>query len=408
MKLLSRILTVTLISILLTFLTLSATPATAQAGLPVTAYVDAEGLAVYIPGQGVVHRIAGTPTQFNNLRFDANGSRLLYTRYVNGGQAVHLLDVGSGSQQTLTENAAFLPPAFGRDGAVYYTEMNNSEITESPTGPQLGVTIFRFDIGSAQPVGEVGVGVGCGGGSPFPMDAAYNIEAGFGGRALTFTDTASGMLYSLNCAGVGLGLVDLETGEIRILSEAISRVTLAPDEARIAGVDERSGQLTVIDLRDGAASTLGNAHPVDQLTWSSDGGAVFYSSRELLPDPLPLSEDEAAAVARTLGLPADGIPQYNVRIQRISTGGGESTIFSEPAWAVGRMYSRGGALYFSLISNGEAWVEALASGEIDPLAADSFAQAWQSVVITLLTMPGSGGDVTEIGRNMYLFRLVPA
>ncbi|TVR20623.1 MAG: hypothetical protein EA396_10175 [Anaerolineaceae bacterium] len=375
--------------------------------LPPSAYVAEEGLVV---DTGTRRVIGGGMTEFSHLTWRADGRFLLFQR--GGGGQVALYDDATGETRQLTATGAFLPATFSHDGtAVIYTaDPAHDRIVETGGRPMLPVTVYRagIDDGAVSALGEVMVGVGCGGGSPFPMDAVYNKEAGFGGRGLIMADTPHGLLYSMSCTGIGLGVFDTASGESRGLGDGLSRPQLSPDGGRVLASDELGGGLVILNLADGGQQTVGTSAPVDQIAWNTDGGAIFYSTRTLSAEALPLSAEEAGAVANALGLPPDGVPQYQVSVRRLDpASGAESVIFSEPAWAIGRMTGAGGAVFFSVISNGETWVEALANGTVDPFAPDSFGQAWRSVEITVLRVAEGGGDAVALARGAHQMTLRP-
>jgi hypothetical protein len=377
-------------------------PASAQAAMPAAAYVDDSGLVIY--RGGVQHQVSASPTNLLNLRWSDSGEYLAFQRYNSANALItEVLNASSGERETISETSTFLPAAFD-GGDLIYGEID----PDAEPGPLRAVTLYRRPVtgGETQAIGTIEVGVGCGGGSPFPMDAVYNAEAGFGGRPLTLEATDAGILFSMNCAGIGLSLLDAASGEVRVLGDSLSRGIIGPAGDRVAAVDEGNGQLVVVTLTSGERRALAASRPVDQITWDNDGSALYYSTRTLMDLPLPLSDDEAGVVARTLGLPADGIPQYVASITRITLNGSqESVVFEEPAWAVGRMQDGSDGLYASLISNGEAWVEALTNGTIDPLSPESFQQAWRSVPVTLVRV--GGGQVAEVREGIHLFRLHP-
>lgn len=374
--------------------------------LPPSAYITEEGLVIEAGARRV---IGGGMTEFSHLTWHQNGRFLLFQRD-SGGQII-LYDDATGEARTLTTTGGFLPAAFTRDGAsvIYTADPAHDRIVETGGRPMLPVTVYRaaIDGGAVDALGEVMVGVGCGGGFTFPMDAVYNKEAGFGGRGLIMADTPHGLLYSTSCTGVGLALFDTASGESRGVGDAFSRPQLSPDGGRVLAANEGGG-LVIVNLADDGQQTVNTGAPVDQIAWNADGGAIFYSTRALSAEPLPLSAEEAGAVANALGLPPDGVPQYQVSLRRVDlASGAETVIFSEPAWAIGRMTGVGGAVVFSVISNGETWVEALANGTVDPFAPDSFGQAWRSVEITALRVPEGGGDAVALARGAYQITLRP-
>jgi hypothetical protein len=101
----------------------------------------------------------------------------------------------------------------------------------------------------------------------------------------------------------------------------------------------------------------------------------------------------------TFGVAANTLPQYSVELHQTGLGGGDSVVFSGPGWAIGRIFASGGSIYFSLVPNGEAWVEALASGEIDFTTNEGFIHERQTVAATLLRLEG-GGYAVELAPDI--------
>lgn len=377
-------------------------PATAQS-MPSMAGVTADGLVI-ADGGGLQVVDPGGSLAFSNLRWSQDGQWLLYSRNDTGVIPAIYRSSRGGDVERVSETGYYLPADFATDGSaiLYAGATQDSPINVTDQGPEQEVTLYRqpMDLSTApEVIGQIGFGVGCGGGSPFPMDSLYNSEAGFGGRGLTFFVVDAGIVYSANCAGVGLALFDPNTGETTMLGSTLSRAVLSPGRDRIAAVDNSTGGVVILNPIGGIQMTLSTGRPVDQLAWGSND-TLYYSSRQLLPEPLPLSEAEATAVTGTLGLAPDSIPQYQASVMQLNLSGSESLLFEQHAWAVGKLFASGGAVYFSLISNGEAWVEALANGNIDPLSPDSFTQARQSVPVTLMGI-APGGDAIEVAEGVY-------
>lgn len=361
---------------------------------PPVAAVTGNQLTLYNINGGAQQVASGWIT---NLAWSWDGQALVFT--LNNGSMLMLTTRDGGTPVTLAHNVALLPATFTHDGQVVYAvEGTQDEMTTSPNGaPQALVRVFSQDphTPDADPtlLGEFHFGVGCGGGSPYPMDAVYSSEAGFGGKGLTFVYTRFGLLYSTTCAGIGLGLMNTQTGESVTLSTDASRASLSPNGARVVAV--RSGVLTLIDLDTGGQRVLPTQLTPDQIAWGDDS-TVYYSVRHLLDSPLPLSTAEAQALDARYGLAADGVPQYAVSIHQVSLSGGETQLYRGPGWAVGRMFTSRGALYFSLIPNGEAWVEAAALDLPEH----------QAVAVTLFRL-SPDGTTQEAGRDIGLAAPLP-
>jgi len=384
----------------------------AQGDPPPLAAVTNEQLTFYGFGGGprVVAQEGGTP--FTNLVWSPDGQHLAFLTYGDGGGwRLMLTDRGGAPPVMLSSSASYMPPTFSADGSrVIYAIESPDAITQGGDGiPRMPMRVVSQELrpdAPTEPLGTFDFGVGCGGGSPFPMDAIYNMEAGFGGRALTLVRTEFGILHSLDCAGGGLGLLDLDTGESATLAADVSRVRLSPDGRQAAAV--RGGSLVIFNLANRDSRSIGVSVAPDQIAWG-DNSTIFYSVRTLVGAPLPLSSEEAQALAANLGLSADNIPQYNVAIYRVDLGGGQdSSVYNGPGWAVGRMFASQGSLYFSVIPNGEGWVEAIASGSIDFSDPRSYIQEQRAVSVTLLRIPLGGGSAVEVASGMGRVALHPS
>ena len=387
--------------------------ASAQGDLPPLAAVTNEQLMLYgfSGGPRVVAQEGGAP--FTNLVWSPDGPHLAFLTYGDGGGwRLMLSDSGGSAPVVLSSSASYLPPTFTADGSrvIYALESQPDAIAQGADGiPRTPMRIVSQELrpdAPAEPLGTFEFGVGCGGGSPFPMDAIYNMEAGFGGRGLTLVRTDFGILHSLDCAGGGLGLLNPDTGESVTLAADVSRVRVSPDGRQAAAV--RGGSLVIFDLASQGSRSIGVSTAPDQIAWG-DNNTIFYSVRTLVGAPLPLSGEEAQALAANIGLSANDIPQYNVTIYRVDAGSGQDTpVYDGPGWAVGRMFASRGSLYFSVIPNGEGWVEAIASGEINFSDPRSYIHEQRAVSVTLLRMPLGGGGANEVASGVGRAALHPS
>jgi hypothetical protein len=356
---------------------------------------------LYLYGPGRAQAITGGGYQrFSNIVWSPNGQSLAFT-IAGNGYTLMLSDRNGSAPVQLAQGVSYMPVTFNADGSrvIYTVEGSLDEITSGDSGPLQPMRVYSQELNAgSQPeqIAQFGFGVGCGGGSPFPMDGVYNAEAGFGGRALTFAYTDFGILHSSSCAGTGLALLNLNTGESAVIDPGLSNAVLSPDRTRVAAI--RQGSLVVINLADLSQQNIGVAAGPDQLAWG-DNNTLYYSVRNLLPEPLPLSEAEAQVYSSTFGVAANTLPQYSVELHQTGLGGGDSVVFSGPGWAIGRIFASGGSIYFSLVPNGEAWVEALASGEIDFTTNEGFIHERQTVAATLLRLEG-GGYAVELAPDI--------
>jgi len=367
----------------------------AQEAPPPLAAVTNGGLVLVVGGAS--QQVERANIAYYDLTWSPDGSKLAYT--VNDGSATRLMLTDSaGSTPTLIAgNVSYMPLTFTADSAqVIYTVEDSTQVTTMANGLP-GSTMNVFVQGNESPIASFGFGVGCGGGSPFPMDAVYNTEAGFGGSALTFEATPYGILYSTACTGQGLGLLNFETGESVSLGDNLSRAKLAPDGRRALVL--QGGGLSVLDLESRQVSGIATSATPDQIGWGVDGSA-YYSTRTLLIDAMPMAPEEASAFSAYLGMEASAFPQYEVALYQVDlNSGADSQVYIGPGWAIGRIFAAQGGVYFSLVPNGEAWVEAIAAGTLDITAPDSFFRERQIVAARLMRLVGDGTSV-EVGSDI--------
>lgn len=374
-------------------------PLYAQSGLPTTAAITDGVLTLYL--QGEPRRVeTGMPAGYYSLVWSPDGTQLAYTA-LNGSPRLMLTDRAGSPPVLVAEGVSFLPVTFTAGSTqIIYTQEDPTQTGQTISGlPAVVMQVLVRGLSpalEAQPVGTILVGVGCGGASPFPMDGIYNTESGFGGSPLTFAAATSGIVYSTSCSGTGLAVFDANTGESRPLGEDLSRAKLAPDGGRLLAV--RGGGLAVVDIATGQSTFVQTTQPPDQIAW--DGGdTAYYSTRTLTAEPVPLSPEEAAALSAYLGVENATLTQYTVNLYRVSLSGGDTLVYSGPGWAVGRLFSAGGAVYFSLVPNGEAWVEALAAGLLDAASPDRWQQERRTVAVRLYRLNGDGSAV-EVGADI--------
>lgn len=362
----------------------------AQADRPAMAAVSADRLMIYGSG-GPVEVMTIDQGRYIDLTWSPDGSTLAFV--VNDG-AARVLRTSRGGEAPVevANDVALLPVTFSGDsGALIYTaEAGPAEGGEGL--PRVTLAVYERALAPDAPANQIGTfpfGTGCGGGSPFPMDAVYNLEAGFGGTRLMLHQTPHGLLHSTNCTGGEIALLDPGSGENRVLASGIAATSLAPDRSRLAVV--RGAQLEVIALDSGdvVQSVALQAAP-DQIAWG--GGDTLYTSTRALRDaPLPLSEAETSALSALFGL--NDVPQYDVGLWRVTLGGEQTRLYSGPGWAIGRILPSTQGLYFSLIPNGEAWVEAVTSGELDLTTEAGVRQERQTVAVRLLRLDGEAVEI---------------
>ncbi|HLU08845.1 MAG TPA: SH3 domain-containing protein [Oceanobacillus sp.] len=283
---------------------------------------------------------------------------------------------GSAPVQVATGLYFGMPVAFRtQDGSeVIYAKSGGPAETNDPNSAGAErVQVFAQPVDgtaeSALLLGEFTFGLGCGGGSPYPADFVYMLQAGYGGRGLILQNTPAGLLHSTNCTGSGTGLLNLQTGESTELSTNLSRVSVSPDGNQIVGIaDEQpgfgSGTLTVVDLTTLEATPLTTTAAPDQVAFGADG-YIYYSVRER-SNQVVAGSDAATDALRNFGIDDSGLVLYNLAIYRIRPDGTDETLlFEGTGHGVGQLLpAPDGSFYFNVVPSGEAWVQAITSGEL--------------------------------------------
>jgi len=411
--------------ILLVAVVLLALPAAAQMSVPAYAAVTIDGLALFDADQIVEiatppHRAIFWPT------WSPDGAKLAYI-ISDDGWAQHLVvSDTAGGVFTLEAGPleAGFPPAWTPDGDIIY--IGQGEFPTDANDPYLASVKRIKPQADAQPVtiGKFAFAVGCGGGSPLPTDWQYWSEAGFGGANLTLAWTDYGLLHSTQCSGLGLALLDLNTGDdISLQGElpqsvndhgqsGIGRAALSPDGQQVAAVHwmyTETGpvyELVTVDLAARTVTTIPTAVEPDQVAWGPEG-TIFFSARAYVRDVLAdYSRDELAALKPVID-PTIGLSGYEVSIHQVEPAAGSSQIvYSGDAYAIGRMAlaADGQTLLFSQIPNLDGWVQAIVDGRLDPLAADADHRAYVPIALLILRL-GSGEDAAFDGyRSQFALR----
>jgi dipeptidyl aminopeptidase/acylaminoacyl peptidase len=313
------------------------------------------------------------------LAWNPNGTILAFIQRDEAFEtAIGIYDAANGEVsllQTPPLNAGFNLSWMSDGRILFSSESSENDPANNP--------VFIADILAIEPMadaepellGSFEYGVGCGGGSNIPADWVYGEEtSGFQGNFLTLTETASGILTSLNCGGTGVGLLNVETDELTIISESLSRVVVSPDGTQVAGIelnyeDPTQTRLLTYNLETLEGSVIETPAAPDLVTWSVDGSSLYYSARirtgNLIDD---LTADEQAALNTALGYEVNQMPAYQSEIYRVSAESSESiSLISVDAYAIGRLIPTSSALYYTTISNVGEWLQGVISGEVDPM-----------------------------------------
>jgi hypothetical protein len=283
---------------------------------------------------------------------------------------------GSAPVQVATGLYVGMPVAFNTlDGSeVIYARSGGSAEPADPNGPgaelvQVWVQPVNATAESATLLGEFVFGIGCGGGSPYPADYVYMLQAGYGGRGLILQNTPAGLVHSTNCTGSGTALLNLETGESTELSTNLSRVSVSPQGNQLAGIANEemgfgSGPLTLVDLVTLEATPITTTAAPDQVAFGYDG-YIYYSVRTE-SDQIVAGSDAATDALRNFGIADTGLLLYDLAVYRIRPDGTDETLlFEGTGHGVGQlMPAPDGSFYFNVVPSGEMWVQAISSGEL--------------------------------------------
>lgn len=349
------------------------------------------------------------PTQ---LKWTPDGQRLLFLASSPGAAGYSLMMTGAqgGAAIPIADNLMYMPVAFLPDGRVVYATPGEIGPAQGENQlPQMSISLYAQALDPAaapEKIADVPFGTGCGGGSPFPMDGIYSMDAGFMGNELTQQMTDHGLLHSVSCSGAGLAVLDLQSGETMGVGEGLARVAMSPDGTRFAAVNflqfPAQLELVTVDLATLSVTPVATGHTPDQVTWGADG-ALYYSVREQLPEPVAVAPEQMQAMvdAGRLG-PDSHIPRYRVAIYRVDPpGGAEALLFeTDSAWAIGRLFAVENSLYFSLIPGAQAWIDGLLATPVDMESRAGFLQEQSMVAPALYRLPLSGGVPELVFENI--------
>lgn len=393
----------------------------AQTANPYVAVVrDNELVIINLDGSETL--VENPPHQdFFSLAWSPDGEQLAYLLRDENFD-VHLMVAGVQLTEAGRIEAGF-PVTWTPDGHILYAE-STYDPNNPPTTPDYQININQI-VPGAEPVtlGTVPFGVGCGGGSPLPADWQYWQESGgFGGGYVTLAWTDYGILYSVNCGGGGLALLDPATGNFRYVTPVqaengfiqpepyIGRLAIAPDGDRVAGIQTTHSEfdahysLVLIDLQTGAITPLETAAPPERVLWA-DADTLYYAAREPHPGVdliAALTPDERATVEQITGGTGFTVGTWQVSIHQftISTGA-DTVIYSDDAYQIGRMAVVDNALWFSQIANLNDWVDALAAGTLDPTTDDYERQQLALVPVSVWRLDNGTVELQGDGLEQF-------
>lgn len=343
------------------------------------AYVNNDRLYVVNPGGDTPLIVDESATYAYYATWSPDGTKLAYLVSADGEpfSDMKTLKIWDGTQSTEIvsnfQSPAGLPINWTRDGKILYF-VNTNEFTEEG----LYIETYTVDpVAGATPElvsNQVVIGTGCGGGSSIPMDWASWEETDLGRSRAVVQLTDYGLVYPSFCAGSRPGLFRTFSNELTPFAGGqMQRPALSQDQRSVAGITTaETGEvsLVVTNLETMEEQTITTAHPVSQLAWGADG-SLYYSSITESSNMLEgLTEEQLRTFSNMLGIPED-VPAETrmthnvVSVYRIAPDGTETTVFENlDAHEIGRMQVVGNALYFSVITNGDEWVQAVIDGTL--------------------------------------------
>jgi hypothetical protein len=311
------------------------------------------------------------------------------------------------------------PFSFTEEGQVLFAQ-NTTAVTESQWLTDV-YTISTEADATPQFVGQLdstlAMTVGCGGGSPLPTDWQRWTETGFGGQHRTLETTPYGIVYSMDCAGMRTGLLNLETNETIELGENFGNAVVSPDRTQVLGIvfdttgTELQTQLAVVNLQTREVRLFDTVAIPDQTDWATDGTAVFYTVYETRSESIPVTAEEQEALNRSFGVAGEGFagfPLYNAEIHRYDlTTNADEVVYDAPddVASIGRLFAVDeNTLIFSQIPNLQAWIAAVADEQFDPSAPDDTNRLpLDTVPVKVLRLDMATGNLSELGSDINLF-----
>ena len=343
------------------------------------AYAYNDRLYVVNPGGDTPLVVDETPTYAYYAAWSRDSTKLAYLTSADG-QAfsdMKTLKVWDGTQSTaiVTNFKApeGMPINWTRDGKILYF-VGNNEFTEEG---------FLFEMYTVDPVAgavpelvsnQVPFDLGCGGGSTIPMDWAASEETGLGRSRPLAQLTDYGLVYPSFCAGSRIALFRSFSNELTPFAGGqLQRPALSLDERSLAGIitaETGETQLVTVNLETLEEKSTTPAHALSQLAWGTDGSLYYSSVIESANMLAGLTEEQLRTFSTALGFPTDmpvetKMPHNTVSMYRIAPDGTETTVFEGlDANEIGRMQVVGSTLYFSVITNGDEWVQAVVDGTL--------------------------------------------
>lgn len=297
------------------------------------------------------------------------------------------------------------PISFLPDGRLMFAQ-EGGYVESSITSQIINVFAIVPD-GESQPeqIGRFLFGVGCGGGSPFPTDAIYWEETGFGGNPLFIASTSVGIIHTPICSGQGISLLAPDGNSIPLNSD-ITRVKLSPDGNRLLGI--AGDDLLIYDLMTQTEQRIDIQSVPDQVAWGPQGSNDVYYSVVTEGPTLRFDDAQAAIISGTVGFDLTEISTFGLNIRRYNvTSRDDVPIYGGFGSAIGRMQvtADGSQLIFSVVPNLNAWVDAILAGEFGTSATSTYLIERALLPVDIVALDLASGNSTVIGTGQQQFTL---
>lgn len=333
---------------------------------------------------------------YGAYRWSPDGTLLAFVDRAEPARLL-LTDISGAGVATVVEGiSSNYPPAWSPAGdeIAYVVPTGAIENSQAVMAVYAVAPPISGPPGAPRLLGTFGLEPGGGGGQFGPADELYMREIGYGGVALALAWLPGGQLFvSDDGFGIGLTRLDTLTGETAIVSPTVTRISLDPLGARIAGIDQADPsvpQLVTLDLAQGTQQVYTLPSTPDQVHWSADGQRLYVSTLDV-----------------TDNMAVDGVsrPIYTVMLWEINLATGQGVPrFTEEGRGIGVMTDiPGGGLVFSFIEGDRGWLEARAAG------GDIVAQRAAAPTTWLMVLDAQG-QLTQLGRGSEpsLSPLLPA
>lgn len=346
-----------------------------------------------------------------------DGMHFAFSVYNETFQSVqlYLTDTDATTPILLATDLSEFPISFTSDNleVLYLRESTEGGIETIDGFPSLRMDVYTQRLSpeiDPRLIAAFLYGYGCNDISGFPMDVMYDFEVGYTGNPLQFTWTSYGMLYSRTCQGIGINTLNPTTNQTFIVDENLARLTLLPDDSAVYGVrvpDDFSAptSLVRVDLTDGALIPLGSGTNPDQIAVGGSG-MVYFSTRDWLPEPVPLTAEQQNAMIERIGMPS--LSQFTLEVYRFDPRTSQDTLlFSDTAWGIGRMAEVNEWLYFTVIPSGINWLDTLVAGTIEFSDVSALDDELATIQPDLYRVSINGGEVELVQANIAFMTLHP-